>query len=46
MCTSFWPLGVESRDLSHAEKERTAYKTEQIHKLTIICSQNNPGLLF
>ena len=27
-------LGVESRDFSQAEKERTACKTEQIHKMT------------
>ena len=31
MCFSFWLLGVESRDFSHAEKERTACKAEQIH---------------
>ena len=31
MPSSFWQLGVESRDFSHAEKERTACKDEQIH---------------
>ena len=38
MSSSFWPLGVESRDFSQAEKERTACKAEQIHKMT---SQND-----
>jgi hypothetical protein len=28
MACSFWLLGVESRDFSHAEKERTACKAE------------------
>ena len=36
MSSSFWLLGIESRDFSHAEKERTAWKAEQIHKLTTI----------
>ena len=36
MSSSFWLLGVESRDFSHAEKERTACKAEQIHKMTTI----------
>ena len=31
MSSSFWLLGVESRDFSHAEKERTACKAEQIN---------------
>ena len=39
MCTSFWLLGVESRDFSQAEKERTAYKAVQIHKMTTIFTQ-------
>ena len=34
MSSSFWLLGVESRDFSHSEKERTAYKAEQIHEMT------------
>ena len=41
MCSSFWLLGVESRDFSHAEKERIACKAEQIHKMTTIFNQNN-----
>ena len=28
MCFSFWLLGVESHDFSHAEKERTACKAK------------------
>ena len=44
MCSSFWLLGVESSDISQAEKERTVCKAEQIHKLTTIFTQNdNPG---
>ena len=39
--SSFWLWGVESRDLSHADKERTASKAEQIHKMTTIFSQSN-----
>jgi hypothetical protein len=42
MSSSFWLLGVESRDFSHAEKERTACKAEHIHKMTIIFNQNGP----
>ena len=34
MSSSFWLLGVESRDFSHAEKQRTACKAEQTHKMT------------
>ena len=41
MCSSFWLLGVESRDFSQAEKERTACKAEQIHKMTTIFTQND-----
>ena len=40
--SSFWLLGVESRDFSHAEKGRTACKAEGIHKLTTIFDQNGP----
>ena len=36
MSSSFWLLRVESHDFSQAEKERTACKAEQIHKLTTI----------
>ena len=46
MSSSFWLLGVESRDFSHAEKERTACKAEQIHKMTTISTQNGPRLSF
>ena len=46
MSSSFWLLGVESRDFSHLEKERTACKAEQIHKMTIIITQNGPRLSF
>ena len=41
MSSSFWLLGVESRDVSQAEKERTAYKAGQIHKMTTIFTQND-----
>ena len=40
MWSSFW-LAVESRDFSHAEKERTALKAMQIHNMTTIFTQNN-----
>ena len=46
MSSSFWLLGVESRDFSHAEKERTAFKAVQIHKMTTIFNQNGPRLSF
>ena len=42
MSSSFGLLGDESHDFSHAEKERTACKAEQIHKSTIIFTQNGP----
>jgi hypothetical protein len=42
MSSSFGLLGVESRDISHAEKETTACKAEQIHKMTSIFTQNGP----
>ena len=41
MCSSFWLLGVESRDFSQDEKERTASKAEQIHKIITIFTQND-----
>ena len=41
MSSSFWLLGVESRDFSHAEKERTACKADQIHKMTITVKLGN-----
>jgi hypothetical protein len=46
MSSRFWLLGVESRDFSHAEKERTACKAEQIYKKTAIFIQNSPRLSF
>ena len=45
MSSSFWLFGVGPRDFSHAEKERTACKAEQIHKMTTILTQNGPRLL-
>ena len=41
MSSSFWLLSVGSRDLSQAEKEITACKDEQIHKMTTIFTQND-----
>ena len=41
MCSSFWLLGVESRDFTQAEKERTACKAEQIYKMTTIFTQKD-----
>ena len=46
MSSSFWLLGVESRDFSQAEKERTACKAEQIHKMTASFTQNGPRFSF
>ena len=40
MSSSFGLLQVES------EKERTAFKDEQIHKMTTIFTQNGPRLSF
>ena len=45
MSSSFWLLGVESCDVSHAEKERTACKAEQIHRITTIFTQNGSSTL-
>ena len=42
MSSRFWLLGVESRDFSHVEKERTACKAKQIHKMTTIFTENDP----
>ena len=39
MWFTFGLLGVESRDLSQAEKERTACKAVQIDKITTIFTQ-------
>ena len=46
MSSSFWLLGVESSDFSHADKERTAYKAEQIHKIKHIFTRHNNLELF
>ena len=46
MSSSFCLLGVDSRDFSYAEKERTSCKAEQIHKMTIIILPNGPRLSF
>ena len=46
MSSSFWQLGVESRDFCHADKERAACKAKQIHKMTIIFTQNDPKMSF
>ena len=43
---SFGLLWVESRDFSQAEKERTACKAVQIHKMTTIFIENGPRLSF
>ena len=44
MCFSFGLSRVESHGFYQAEKERTACKAEQIHKLTTIFTQkDNPG---
>ena len=40
MWSSICLLGVESRDFSHAERERTAWKAVQIYKMTTIFTQN------
>ena len=41
MSSRFGLLGVKSHDFSQAEKERTACKTEQIHTMIPIFTQNN-----
>ena len=40
MCSKKKILGVESRDFSQDEKEKTAIKDEEIHKMTTIFTQN------
>ena len=39
--STIWLLGVQSRDFFQAEKERIAWKAEQIHKMTTIFTQND-----
>ena len=46
LCSKKKILGVESRDFSQAEKEITACKAEQIHKMTTIITKNGPRLSF
>ena len=46
ICSSFWLLRVKSCDFSHAVKERTACKPEQIHKKTNITTQHCSRLSF
>ena len=46
MSSTFCLLEVESRDFSHAEKEITGYKAKQIHKMTMILTQNGPRVPF
>ena len=41
MSSRFWLLQAESRDFSQAEKERSACKVEQIHKMTTIFTQKD-----
>ena len=41
LCSKKKILGVESHDFSQAEKEITAGKAEQIHKMTTIFTQND-----
>ena len=41
MSSSFGLLGIESHDFPQAEKESTACKAKQIHKMTPIFTQNN-----
>ena len=46
MSSSFGLLAPESRDLSQAEKEITAFKDKQIRKLATIFTQNDKLGLF
>jgi hypothetical protein len=45
ICSNSWLLAVGSRDLSQA-LEVTVAKPEQIHKMTIIFTQNGQKLSF
>ena len=45
MCSSFWLLGVESLEFSQTEKETTACKAEEIHKIATIFTQNDNLIL-
>ena len=46
LCSKLKILVVESHDFSQAEKEMTACKAEQIHKMTPIFTQNDIQGLF
>ena len=46
MSSSFWLLQVESCDFSQAEKDSTANKDEQTHKMTTSFTQSGPRLSF
>ena len=46
MSSSFLLLAVGSRDSSQAEKEIVDSKAEQVHKMTIISTQNDSRLSF
>ena len=41
MCSNLLHLAVESRDLSQAENKMAVARDEQIHKMTIIFTQNH-----
>ena len=41
MCSTFGLFGVESRDFSQTEKERTVCKAVQIQKMPTIFTQND-----
>jgi hypothetical protein len=46
ICSSSWLLANKSRDLSQVEKKITVVKADQIHKMTIIFTQNGQKLSF
>ena len=46
MSSSFWQLGGESHDFPQAEKEGTACKAQQIHKMTTGLLKMVLGCLF
>jgi hypothetical protein len=47
MWSIFWLLGVESRDFSQAEKEKTACKAMKIHEMpTIFIKKRQPRTIF
>ena len=46
LCSKNKILGVESHDFSQADKEISACKAEESHKMTTIFTQNGPWLSF